>query len=318
LLASRLFARIEKELGGHLPLGVLFEAPTIEKLAEVLREGRSTSSALIQVQPGASTRPPIFFVQARIGYHALAAELGLDQPVYVIPTDDLFLSDTDRKVGDITAELTQRLRQHQPHGPYYLGGWCLAGRVAFAIAHELRRQGEEVALLVIIDMPAPPVARLSWAAGIRNFGAQLRWHTEYLWNGDRAQKAEWTVGAVRALRWQAGYRTWRVARSFFRHCGQSLPKSLRHPTRLMAEAMRDDTSKTYPGRITLFRPTEKSFNRYDCSDLGWGQVATGGVEVHEIPGLKRTLLRANAREVGRRLKKCLAHSSGVAQDRNHS
>ncbi|HVK84009.1 MAG TPA: alpha/beta fold hydrolase [Kofleriaceae bacterium] len=39
----------------------------------------------------------------------------------------------------------------QPEGPYLLGGWSLGGMVAFHMAHELRRQGAEVALLVLFD-----------------------------------------------------------------------------------------------------------------------------------------------------------------------
>ncbi len=313
LLATRLFARVEKEFGKHLPLGTLFEAPTIEKLAAGLRQHSSVSKPLIRVQPGVSSKPPIFFVQARVGYHALAAELGSDQPVYVIPTDDLFFDDTERSLGDLTAELTQRLRSQQPRGPYYLGGWCLAGRVAFAVARELFRQGEKVELLIIIDMPAPRVARLSRGAGLRNFVRQLRWHAQYLRDGTPGQKKEWITGAWRALGWQARYLLWRFTRFVFRRLGRPLPASLRHPTRLMAEVTRKDTAVSYPGRITLFRPSERSFNRYDSEDLGWSQIAAGGVDVHEITGLKRTLLRANASEVGRRLKKCLSQSPILAQ-----
>jgi hypothetical protein len=76
----------------------------------------------------------------------------------------------------------------------------------------------------------------------------------------------------------------------------------------MAEAIRKDPTISYSGRITLFRPSERSFTRYDQWDLGWGQIAAQGVDVHEIAGLKRTLLRANATEVGRQLKECLAET----------
>ena len=313
LMATRLFARIEKVFGRHLPVGTLFEAPTIEKLAAILRHQSSVSKTLIQVQPGVQSKPPIFFVQARVGYHAVAAALGPDQPVYVIPTDDLFLQDTERSLNDLTTDLTQRLRRQQPHGPYYLGGWCLAGRVAFAIASELRRQGEEVGLLAIIDMPAPRLARLSRGAGLRNFAARLGWHARYLKHSKREQRREWITGAFRGLSWHARYRAWKCAHFFFRRLGRPLPESLRHPTRLLAEVTRKDTTVSYPGRITLFRPSERAFDRYDSEDLGWGQIAAGGVDVHEIAGLKRTLLRANATEVGRRLKNCLSQSTGLAQ-----
>ena len=308
LLSTHLFARVEEEFAKRVPLGILFEAPTIEKLAVVLRQDSWVSSSLIQVQAGNWSVPPMFFVQARVGYQALAAELGPDQPFYVIPTDDLFVSDTERSLSALAVELAQRIRNYHPHGPYYLGGMCLAGRVAFAIACELRRQNQEVALLAIIDMSSPVYAQLSRVSALRNFIGRLRWHVHYVLHGNRQQKIDWIAGCFLALGWQARYRAWRLVRLFFRRIGRPLPQSLRHATRLIAEAAAKDTITSYPGRITLFRPSEKTFTHYEQSDLGWGQIAANGVDVHEIAGLKRTLLRANAIEVGGRLKECLARA----------
>jgi amino acid adenylation domain-containing protein len=313
ILATHLFARVEKEFGKRLPLGTLFEAPTIAKLAAILRQDSWVSRSLIEVQAGDPSRSPMFFVQARIGYHALAAELGSNQPVYVVPYDDLFVSDTERSLSELVAELTQRIRERQFHGPYYLGGWCLAGRVAFAIARELCCEGEEVALLAIIDMPAPRSAQLPRAAALRSFIDRLHWHVNYALHGSRQQRIDWIIGSFRALNWQVRYRAWQLARLFFRGIGRPLPQSLRHTTRLMAEAVRKDPATSYPGRITLFRPSERTFTRYNQWDLGWSQIAADGVDVYEIAGLKRTLLRANVIEVGRRLKTCLAQQPGLAQ-----
>ena len=143
LLGTHLFLRVEEEFAKYLPLGTLFEAPTIEKLTAILRQESWVSSSLIQVQAGHSSVPPMFFVEARVGYRALAAELGPDQPVYVVPYDDLFVSDPERSLSNVAQELARRIRQHQPQGPYYVGGMCGAGRVAFALARELCRQGKK-------------------------------------------------------------------------------------------------------------------------------------------------------------------------------
>ncbi len=310
ILATRLFARVEKEFGKHLPLGTLFEAPTIEQLATILRQNSWVSRPLIEVQAGDPAIPPIFLVQARVGYRALSAELGPERPVYVIPTDDLFLADTERSLRDLAMELAQRIRAQSPQGPYYLGGMCLAGRVAFAIAREFRRQGEEVALLAIIDMSAPGYAQVYRVPALRSFLGRLRWHLHYALHGTGQQKADWVAGGFRALAWQVRYRGWQMARLFFRRLGRPLPRFLRHTTRLIAEAARQDAISSYPGRVTLFRPSEKTFTRDDRWDLGWGQIAVYGVDVFEIEGLKRTLLRANATEVGRKLKECLANLHG--------
>jgi thioesterase domain-containing protein len=47
------------------------------------------------------------------------------------------------------------LKSVQPHGPYLLAGHSIGGSVAYEIASRLRAQGEEVALLVLLDTPAP-------------------------------------------------------------------------------------------------------------------------------------------------------------------
>jgi len=308
LLSTRLFALVEKEFAKRLPPGTLFEAPTIEKLAAILRQESSVSSSLIQVQAGDSSVPPMFFIEARVGYGALAAELDPDQPVYVVAYDDLFVKDTERSLSDLAAELARRIRYHQPNGPYYLGGMCLAGRVAFAIACELRHQGEEVALLAIIDVPAPRSARLSGISALGGLMGRLTWHARYALHGSHEQRMDWFAGGFRALGWQARYRTWQLARLFFRGIGRSLPQSLHHATRLMAKAARKDATMSYPGRIILFRPSERTFTSYDQWDLGWGQIAAHGLHIYEVAGLHRALLRANVTKVGRRLRKCLARA----------
>ena len=56
---------------------------------------------LTQVQSGDPSVPPIFFIQARAGYWALAEELGAEHPVYVVPYDDLFVRDTERSLENM-------------------------------------------------------------------------------------------------------------------------------------------------------------------------------------------------------------------------
>jgi thioesterase domain-containing protein/acyl carrier protein len=308
LLGTHLFLRVEEEFAKHLPLGTLFEAPTIEKLAAILRQESWVSSSLIQVQAGHSSVPPMFFVEARVGYRTLAAELGPNQPLYVVTYDDLFVSNTDRSLSDLAAELAQRIRDHHPHGPYYLGGMCLAGYVAFAIARELCQQGKEVAFLAIIDMPVPEYARLSRVAALRHFVGRLHWHVHRALQGHGQQKIARIAESFGGVSWHARHRAWQLARLFFRLIGRPLPQSLRHPGRLMAQAVGKDVTTSYPGHITLFRPRERIPTGYDQWDLGWGQIAAHGVDVYEIAGEHRALLRENATEVGRRLKECLGRA----------
>jgi acyl carrier protein len=63
LLAFRFFSNLEQEIGVLLPLATLFAAPTVERLARVLREEgqRSHGSRLVPIKPDGSRRP-IFFI----------------------------------------------------------------------------------------------------------------------------------------------------------------------------------------------------------------------------------------------------------------
>ena len=60
-LAVRMFAQIEKKFKVKLPLANLYEAPTIESLAKILRGETAVSgwSPLVAIQV-AGTRPPFF------------------------------------------------------------------------------------------------------------------------------------------------------------------------------------------------------------------------------------------------------------------
>ncbi len=160
LLAVRLFARLEKTLGERLPLSVLFQAPTVEGLARVIRERKrsGTGESLVEIQPHGS-RPPIFWLHTLGGgggtglftYQALARHLGPDQPSYgfVAPAEPL------AELEAMAAYYIREMRVMEPAGPYYLGGYCFGGVVAYEMARQLREAGTGVALVALIDSVPP-------------------------------------------------------------------------------------------------------------------------------------------------------------------
>src|ERR1700728_123404 len=85
-LAVHLFVQIERAFNVKLPLATLFDAPTIEAPAQVLRSGPSPSgwSPLVPIRTTGS-RPPFFPMHGAGGnvliYRELALRLGADQPL---------------------------------------------------------------------------------------------------------------------------------------------------------------------------------------------------------------------------------------------
>jgi thioesterase domain-containing protein len=157
LLAVRLINNVERLIGQKIPLSILFQSATIEKLAATLRHrgGRVSEQLLVSIQSEGS-RPPLFLVHSASGnvmsYVALSRRLGREQPVYGLQSRGL---DPDRKpttrIEDMASEYLQELTTVQPEGPYHLGGWSMGGVIAFEMARQLTAQGKSVAPLVLID-----------------------------------------------------------------------------------------------------------------------------------------------------------------------
>src|SRR5439155_12737431 len=58
-------------------------------------------------------------------------------------------------VEELAAHYVKEIRGVQPRGPYRLGGFCFSGLVAYEMARLLREQGEDLALLALIDAYPP-------------------------------------------------------------------------------------------------------------------------------------------------------------------
>ncbi|HLF24969.1 MAG TPA: amino acid adenylation domain-containing protein [Anaerolineae bacterium] len=120
----------------------------------------NSSSSLVPLQIGDSTRRPLFFVHPIGGsvwcYVNLAHYLGPDQPCYGLQAQGLAGEGAPlTQVEDMAQRYITSMRTVQPEGPYLLGGWSMGGVVAFEMAHQLQAQAQRVALLALIDADLP-------------------------------------------------------------------------------------------------------------------------------------------------------------------
>jgi amino acid adenylation domain-containing protein len=164
LLAFRLIAKVRTALSAELPIGTLFRSPTPAGLAGALG-ARATSGEFEVLLPlrAEGTRPPLFCVHAVEGiswrYAGLADHLPADQPIYGLQSRGLAHPEPlPRSMEEVAADYAGQIRSIQAHGPYYLLGWSLGGVIAHAVATHLQEQGEQIALLTILD-GYPPLGR---------------------------------------------------------------------------------------------------------------------------------------------------------------
>ena len=94
LCAARLCSQIEKTFGKTFLLGDLNRAQTVERVARVLRQRKTTRvlSSLVAIRSG-GLRPPLYCIHPIGGsvhwYYDLARHLGTDQPVYGLQAQGL-------------------------------------------------------------------------------------------------------------------------------------------------------------------------------------------------------------------------------------
>ncbi|WP_116209721.1 non-ribosomal peptide synthetase [Streptomyces olivoreticuli] len=158
LLATRLISRIRATLGVELQLRTLFQAPTPAQLSKELNETQEARPALDTLLPlrERGSRPPLFCVHPASGiswpYAGLLSHLGQDRPLYALQARRLMDPHAlPATLEEMAADYIDHLRTVQPSGPYHLLGWSFGGMVAHAMATRLREEGEEVALLVMLD-----------------------------------------------------------------------------------------------------------------------------------------------------------------------
>ncbi|MBG1271671.1 non-ribosomal peptide synthetase [Nostoc sp. WHI] len=330
LLTVRLLKQIHKQFERELPLSILFLNPTIESLATSLSSETDSLpwSPLVPIQP-AGSNPPFFCVHPVFGvvfpYYELAHHLGKNQPFYGLQPIGLDGKSSPLTcIEDMATHYIEALRRVQPKGPYFLGGWSFGGWVAFEMAQQLQRSGEEVALLAVLDTLAPIPGNVpSLSSG---FKFMLTTVARYIWpffldyfyliiaiaknriNIGRLQinlfsnfilKEDATVNVI-------------PEESKLRLLSELAIRPMLRVFYANSQAVLNYVPQAYPKGINLFRTKLQSSIAKEDPSMGWDQLAVGGTEIHHIPGNHLTMLRKPYIQVlAVQLRGCIEKAQGL-------
>ena len=314
LLAAQLFSKINEVLDVNLPLAMLFEASTVEQLADRLRKKDWSPSwrSLAPIQAGGS-KPPFYCVHGAGGnvllYRDLARHLGPDQPVYGLVARGLdgkepFLT----RLEDMAAHYVDEIKSIQPDGPYYLGGYCLGGTIAYEMAQQLQARGDEVGLVVFFETYNIKATEASSSLRrVLNVWQNVGFHFSNLRLLEKGGRAtflqEKAKVARRRLKRHILSPFARAARKLnLVKNGNGLPYV--NLTKVNDQAQLDYEPRPYTGRVTLFRPNG-TFSGYADPDFGWRHLVSD-FETHVLPVYPRGMLvEPFVATMAEKLRQCL-------------
>ena len=306
LMAVTLMGDVERIFGQRLPLASLIQAPTIHQFAALVggKESTPSWSSLVKLSDGGD-RAPLFLMHSHGGnileYEPLAHSLGHERPLYALQARGLDgdIPD-DLRIEEMATYYLREIRSVQPHGPYYLGGFCFGGFLALEAAQQLRAQGEPVAVVLMInsstkDYPTYPAS----VSRVRHAVYKLAYRNALEWSNVSGKPFQdifnYGVGRLRRLREMTQARAETLFGSISSRFGRPVKKHsiTYHLERL---AMAHDRAwaaydpKPYDEKVVLLYAARQPLGIQMDPTLGWGEFLTGDFQTIEVPGFRQNML----------------------------
>lgn len=293
LLAMSLLARIKRRCDRKISLAAFLQRPTIEAVATMLREDRweDPEQPVFPMREGGN-KPPLLLIDAGPFFRPFVRALGADQPVYGVALPQIADLPNHFTTQHVAARLADAILDSSVDGPIILGGWSLAGVVAYEIARQLRERGVDVAKVVLFDTSNP--AYLRGFASRRNFHKRLYFKLEKIlfhflkmrrmplrqaWQHLRQRTNRFSLNSLKsdivlatgtaAAPEQIEFETWKV---------QYLAAADYHP-------------QPCDCPLVLVRSTDLQTGIFRDPLLGWGRLARAGLQVHVLPGEHDSMFR---------------------------
>jgi len=144
-------------MGAGAAAGLPQAAEALQSLRLHRATARAAGGILALVMPiRVGDGPPLFCAHPVVGlswcYLALVPHVDARFPLCGLQARGLRRPEPlPTTMAEMARDYADQIRMAQPSGPYHLLGWSLGGNIAFAIAEELERRGQEIGLLVILD-----------------------------------------------------------------------------------------------------------------------------------------------------------------------
>jgi acyl transferase domain-containing protein/thioesterase domain-containing protein len=278
-LAVSILSEIALNFDANIPVSAIFQAPTIEKLANVLRSEANILPwySLVPIQPR-GTRPILFGIHW-LKYKDLSHYLGVNQPIYGLyygMGDNTGNPISLLKIEDLASHYIQEMRSLQPDGPYFLMGLSLGGAIAYEMAQQLISQNQKVELLIMFDTPLI-------SSDISYYPIPQRILNRFLMLIDYIWRLGW-LEVTNRIKVRVKIKLRPIISKWFPKV--NIPKPL-----VSISDIQEYLPKPYSGYVLLFKATHSYPDfRINFLEEKWKQLVQGGIDVCEIFGSHNSIL----------------------------
>jgi thioesterase domain-containing protein len=243
------------------------------KYLEVVRIRESGGQTPLFCLPGAGGEVTTF--------REMASLLKDDQSVYGIDMQEFFATDRKFTVEQLAGFCLSVIRDTQARGPYHMCGYSFGAVVAYEVANRLRRNGEAVGVLALIDTGNPAFrTRLSSAETKQlqklYLANRLSKYIRFLANANVRRFAGSLLSLFAS---RAGIRTRRLIRRVFLAVNRPMPSVFRHNDRTLFEAWFAYNPPPSALSLLLFYGEHRRAEYGGDRTLGWSLCASGEVDV---------------------------------------
>ena len=234
---------------------------------------------------GSGGKTPLFCLPGAGGevttFREMASLIADDQSVYGIDMQKFFATDREFTVEQLADLCLAAVRKMQPRGPYHMCGYSFGAIIAYEVASRLRRDGEDVGVVGLIDTGNPAFrAKLSSAETKQlqttYVANRLAKYFRFLLNGNIRTFA----GSLAALfAAGAGIRTRRLIRGVCRAMNRPMPAVFRHNDRALFDAWRAYNPPGSALSLLLFYGAYRRAEYGGDRTLGWGSCTSGEIYV---------------------------------------
>jgi amino acid adenylation domain-containing protein len=311
LAAAEILARLEHQLGVPLAMSALLNSPTVQLLAEHMRDSKTIPNGPLAILRSDGSGAPLVLLHGNTGnvlhFSAFVAAAELGRPIWALehpqPVDG---------IDAIARRHVQVLLEANPEGPHLLVGFCFGAIVAHTMACQLATAGHNVpfvGLLGITPLDFP---------GLISADAWDRWRRVHGPMPSISSRVRWHVLRTFDLpaRERPRYVATRIANILVRTSRRPIERQ--SANQALRQAVAANEPETFTGSALVVLHADDTCEYTETPEQEWAPLAEE-IELALLPGSFHAMLdEPGVRALETLLREAICTSDALTHDLRHN